>query len=154
MALRRVFQTFLVAFGIIAIGISLAHLAVGPEAIPGGSAVNPTSDGEDRFYAGFFGCYGVALLWCARGVERKQVYVNVLAGVLLVGGIGRLIALIIVGPPTPFFVAMLVLEMVLPLLMVLAAKRIATQSLFPQVGDRVADPLRGRAERGDVRAGP
>ena len=125
MAMRRLFQGFLVLFGVIAIGISLAHLAVGPEAIIGGSAVNPTSDGEDRFYAGLFGCYGVALLWCARGVERKQVYVNVLAAVLLVGGIGRLVALIVVGPPDPFFVAMLVLELVLPPLMVLAARRVA-----------------------------
>jgi Domain of unknown function (DUF4345) len=125
MTIGRLFQGFLVLFGVIAIGISLAHLAVGPEAIIGGSAVNPTSDGEDRFYAGLFGCYGVALLWCARGVERKQVYVNVLAAVLLVGGIGRLVALIVVGPPDPFFVAMLVLELVLPPLMVLAAKRVA-----------------------------
>jgi Domain of unknown function (DUF4345) len=125
MAPRRLFQGFLVVFGVVAIGISLAHLALGPEAIIGGSTVNPTSDGEDRFYAGLFGCYGVALLWCARGVERKQVYVNVLAAALLVGGIGRLIALILVGPPDPFFVAMLVLELVLPPLMALAAKRVA-----------------------------
>jgi hypothetical protein len=125
MTIGRLFQGFLVLFGVIAIGISLAHLAVGPEAIIGGSPVNPTSDGEDRFYAGLFGCYGVALLWCARGVERKQVYVNVLAAVLLVGGIGRLVALIVVGPPDPFFVAMLVFELVLPPLMVLAAKRVA-----------------------------
>ena len=90
--MRRLFQGFLVMFGVIAIGISLAHLAVGPEAIIGGSTVNPTSDGEDRFYA---------------------------------GGIGRLVALIAVGPPTPFFVAMLVLELVLPPLMVLAARRVA-----------------------------
>jgi hypothetical protein len=125
MAMRRLFQGFLVMFGVIAIGISLGHLAVGSEAIIGGSPVNPTSDGEDRFYAGLFGCYGVALLWCARGVERKQVYVTVLAAVLLAGGIGRLVALIAVGAPDPFFVAMLVLELVLPPLMVLAARRVA-----------------------------
>ncbi len=101
--MRRLFQGFLVMFGVIAIGISLAHLAVGSEAIIGGSPVNPTSDGEDRFYAGLFGCYGVALLWCARGVERKQVYVNVLAAVLLAGGIGRLVALIARGPAGPVF---------------------------------------------------
>src|SRR6202162_6582541 len=105
MAMRRLFQGFLVMFGVIAIGISLAHLAVGPEAIIGGSTVNPTSNGEDRFYAGLFGCYGVALLRCARDVERKQVYVNVLAAVLLVGGIGRLVALVGVGAPPRVSVA-------------------------------------------------
>ena len=154
MVLRRLFQAFLVLFGVIAIGISVAHLAIGPEAIVGGSAVNPTSDGEDRFYAGLFGCYGMALLWCVRGVERKRVYVNVLAGALLVGGIGRLIALIVVGPPDPFFVAMLVLELVLPPVMVLAAHRVTAYSVFAQVGDRVADPVRGRPQRGDLWTGP
>ena len=47
--MRRAFQAFLVLFGIIVIGISLAHFAVGPDAIVGGTDVNPTSDGEDRF---------------------------------------------------------------------------------------------------------
>ena len=47
--MRRAFQAFLVLFGIIVIGISLAHFAVGPDAIVDGTDVNPTSDGEDRF---------------------------------------------------------------------------------------------------------
>lgn len=127
MSLRRWFQGFLVLFGVIVIAISLAHLAVGPGAIIGGSDVNATSDGEDRFYAGVFLCYGVALLWCARRVERKQTYVNVLAAAFFVGGIGRLIALLVVGVPHPFYVAMLGLELVLPVLMVLAAKWVAAQ---------------------------
>ena len=50
--MQKILQAFLVALGVIAITISLAHLAVGPEAIIGGSDVNPTSDGEDRFFAG------------------------------------------------------------------------------------------------------
>ena len=71
--MRRAFQAFLVLFGIIVIGISLAHFAIGPDAIVGGTDVNPTSDGEDRFYAGLFLCYGVALLWCARDAQDKRV---------------------------------------------------------------------------------
>jgi hypothetical protein len=123
--MRRLLQGFLVLFGVIVIGISLAHFAIGPDAIIGGSRANPTSDGEDRFYAGLFLCYGLALLWCARGVERKAGYVSALAAAFFVGGIGRLIALIATGPPHAFYVAMLVLELVLPVLMVLGARRVA-----------------------------
>ena len=112
--MRRAFQAFLVLFGIIVIGISLAHFAIGPDAIIGGTDVNPTSDGEDRFYAGLFLCYGVALLWCARDVQDKRVYVNLLAAVLFVGGIGRLLAVVLVGMPHPFYLAMLAVELVLP----------------------------------------
>jgi Domain of unknown function (DUF4345) len=122
--MRRMVQAFLVLFGVIVIAISLAHFAVGPDAIIGGSHVNPTSDGEDRFYAGLFLCFGVALLWCARDVERKAIYVTALAAALFAGGIGRLIALVAVGPPNAFYVAMLVLELVLPLLMVYAARAV------------------------------
>jgi hypothetical protein len=123
--MRQAFQGFLALFGVIVIGISLAHLAIGPEAIIGGADVNPTSDGEDRFFAGLLLCYGVALLWCARDVQDKRRYINVLAAAFFVGGIGRLLAVIVVGAPHPFYVAMLVLELALPPLMVLAANRVA-----------------------------
>lgn len=123
--MRQAFAVVLALFGVIIIGISLAHFAIGPEAIIGGTAVNPTMAGEDRFFAGVFLCLGVALLWCARDVQRKRVYINVLAAAVFVGGIGRLVGLILVGTPHPFYIAMLALELVLPPLMVLAAARVA-----------------------------
>jgi hypothetical protein len=126
--MRRAFQAFLALFGVIVIAISLAHLAIGPNAIIGGSAVNPTSDGEDRFYAGIFLCYGVALLWCARDVARKRLFVIFLAAVTFVGGIGRLLSVILVGPPHPFYLAMLAIELGLPPLVVLMAKRVTDPS--------------------------
>jgi Domain of unknown function (DUF4345) len=43
-------------------------------------------------------------------------------------GIGRLLAVVIDGAPHPFYVAMLVLELVLPPLMVVMAKRVAQQA--------------------------
>jgi hypothetical protein len=112
-------------FGVIVIGISLAHFAIGPQAIVGGAAVNPTMAGEDRFFAGMFLCSGVALLWCARDVQHKRVYINLLAAAFFVGGLGRLLAVLLEGVPHPFYVAMLALELVLPPLMVLVAKRVA-----------------------------
>ena len=127
--MRRAFQGFLALFGVIVIGISLAHLTIGPEAIIGGSDANSTSDGEDRFFAGLLLCYGVALLWCARDVQRKRVYINVLAAAFFVGGIGRLLAIILAGVPHPFYVAMLVLELALPSLMVLVARRVTDPSI-------------------------
>jgi hypothetical protein len=71
--MRRLLQGFLVLFGVIVVGISLAHFAIGPNAIIGGGRVNPTSDGEDRFYAGLFLCYGLGLLWCARGGAKGRL---------------------------------------------------------------------------------
>jgi hypothetical protein len=123
--MRQAFQTLLALFGVIVIGISLAHFAIGPKAIIGGVAVNATMAGEDRFFAGLLLSYGIALLWCARDVQHKRVYVNLLAAVFFVGGIGRLLAVVVDGAPHPFYVAMLVAELALPPLMVVAAKRVA-----------------------------
>jgi hypothetical protein len=123
--MRQAFQTLLALFGVIVIGISLAHLAIGPKAIIGGVAVNATMAGEDRFFAGLLLCYGIALLWCARDVQHKRVYLNLLAAVFFVGGIGRFVAVVVDGEPHPFYVAMLVVELALPPLMVVAAKRVA-----------------------------
>jgi hypothetical protein len=130
--MRRVFQMFLVLFGIIVIGISLAHLAVGPEAIIGGADVNPTSDGKDRFYAGLFLCYGVAL-FVVRTRRATQACVRHPAGRRIIPRRDRAVpsfawaqlAVILVGAPHPFYVAMRALELALPPLMVLAAKRVA-----------------------------
>ncbi len=123
--MRRVFQAFLALFGVIVIGISLAHFAIGPQAIIGGVAVNPTMAGEDRFFAGLLLSWGIALLWCARDVEHKRVYITLLAAAFFVGAIGRLLAILLDGPPHPFYVAMLVLELALPPLMVVVARRVA-----------------------------
>lgn len=71
---------------------------------------------------------GIALLWCARDVQHKRVYVNALAAAFLVGGIGRLLAILVDGQPNRFSLAMLVLELALPPLMVLAARRVASPS--------------------------
>lgn len=123
--MRQTFQAFLTLFGAIVIAISVAHFAIGPQAIIGGTAVNPTMAGEDRFFAGLLLCSGLALVWCARDVQRKRVYINLLAVVFFVGGLGRLLAVLIDGMPHPFYIAMLALELGLPPAMVVVARRVA-----------------------------
>ena len=87
-------------FGIIVIGIGLAHLAIGPDAtIWRHRAVNATSDGEDRFYRG--GCSsatGSRMLWCASGRPAASAGIDILAAAIFVGGIGRLLSLISSAP--------------------------------------------------------
>jgi hypothetical protein len=123
--MRQTFQAVLALFGAIVIAISVAHFAIGPQAIIGGTAVNPTMAGEDRFFAGLLLCSGLALAWCARDVQRKRVYINLLAAVFFVGGLGRLLAVLIDGMPHPFYIAMLALELGLPPVMVVVARRVA-----------------------------
>jgi hypothetical protein len=73
-----------------------------------------------RAFQALLALFGVIVI-----VEHKRVYITLLAGVFFVGGIGRLLAVLIDGAPHPFYVAMLVLELALPPLMVVVATRVA-----------------------------
>ena len=126
--MRRAFQAFLGAFGLVVIGISVAHLTIGPEAVIGGAAVNPTSVRRGQVLR------GVVPVLRRRAVVVRATYNTarlLLAAALFVGGIGRLLAVVLVGVPHPFYVAMLVLELVVPPLMVLAARRVAEAPVDP-----------------------
>jgi hypothetical protein len=123
--MKKTLQIFLGLFGITAILIASLHVALGPSAIPGSIPVNPTMDSEDRFYATLFAAYGVALLWCIKDIENKSKIVYFLALTFFVGGLARLVSIAAVGLPNAFFVAMMALELLIPLFMVFAQLRIS-----------------------------
>ena len=125
MNIRKTYQLFLGLFGIAAILIALLHVVLGPSAIPGSVSVNATMDSEDRFYATLFAAYGVALLWCIKDIERKSIVVYFLTATFFAGGLARLVSVAAVGLPNTFFIAMTVLELLIPLFMVFIQSRIA-----------------------------
>ena len=123
--MRKTLQVFLASFGVTAIFISLLHIVLGPACIPGSVPVNATMDSEDRFYATLFMAYGAALLWCVKGIERKNLYVKLLALVFFIGGLARIVSMVVVGLPNTFFIAMTFLELVLPFVMVFLNARVS-----------------------------
>ena len=122
---RRALQAFLVLFGVTDIAIALLHIGLGPAAIPGSVPVNATMDSEDRFYATLFAAYGAAILWCVKDIERKSTVVYFLLATFFVGGLARLVSMASVGAPNRFFIAMTVLELVIPPLAGAAQYRIS-----------------------------
>ena len=123
--MKKSFQVFLGLFGITVIFIASLHIVLGPSAIPGSVPVNATMDSEDRFYATLFAAYGVALLWCIKDIERKSMVVYFLALTFFVGGLTRLVSIAAVGLPNTFFIAMTVLELLIPFFMAFMQLRIS-----------------------------
>jgi hypothetical protein len=116
---------FLVAIvGVAVVGIALAHLILGGAAVIGGSPLNATAEGEHRFFAGLFLCYGIAFLWCVPDIGTKRRPLNVLAATFLVGGVARLASIAVSGPPNAFYSAMLVVELALPFVLFFLASRL------------------------------
>lgn len=130
--MKRSLQAFLGLFGTAAVLIASLHIVLGPSAIPGSVPVNATMDSEDRFYATLFAAYGVALLWCIRDIERKSMVVYFLAFTFFIGGVARLVSMAAVGPPNTFFIAMTVLELLIPLFMAFMQSRISKASAEPE----------------------
>ena len=123
--MRRTLQALLVFSGVACLGIALAHLFFGAGSYIGGGPVSATIDSDLRFFNVLFAVYGLCLAWCAKDVERKFVQINVLGGIFAAGGtIARGLSWLIVGPPNPFYQAMLAVEVVVPIALLLLSLRV------------------------------
>ena len=119
--------------GVTAVAIALSILTRGAEATaalgeqafdlmirarPSSSGHWPaTMDSELRFYAALWGAYGVAALGCARSSGAVVEWTPWVAAVFFVGGVGRVVSLLAVGPPHPFFSFLMWIELLLPVLL-------------------------------------
>ncbi|WOC10983.1 DUF4345 domain-containing protein [Gordonia sp. MP11Mi] len=112
--MARVFRAWLVVFGVVVIGIAVAHFLFGQATYIGGGDVNATMDSDLRFFNVLFAAYGATFLWASRDVIGRARQINLLGLLFFVGAFGRLLAWIASGTPTPFYVAMFVVELVVP----------------------------------------
>jgi hypothetical protein len=78
----------------------------------------PTVESELRFYAPFWIVYGGLLIAAARDLRRRVQWVLPLSAVFFAGGVGRALAYVQSGPPHPAFVALMAIELALPLVFV------------------------------------
>lgn len=138
---RSVLQALLLPLGAAAVLIGGAILLAGPTWTAGVTEslfnlafrahdvtppFTPTSDSELRFYAPFWITYGGLVIWTSLDLRHRLGWVPPLAALFLAGGAGRLISYVEAGPPHGAFVALMAVELVLPLVMLglwLAARR-------------------------------
>ena len=63
-----------------------------------------------RFYSGVWIGLGLALWWLIPRIEKQTVLFRVLWGMIFIGGIGRLLSMIMLGWPPVAFVAFTAIE--------------------------------------------
>jgi hypothetical protein len=97
------------------------HALVGIGTLPWLGALPPPSgpwiatlDSQDRFYGGAFMGYGAILLAYLREPGRFRPMFQIVAGVVLLGGLARLIAVALHGWPPPLVVSLLAIELIAP----------------------------------------
>lgn len=100
--------------GLVCVAIGLFHFLLGTASVPGEGHAGATVDSRERFYGAIFIGYGLAWVWAARRRPVPSIAVRWLAGIFLLGGIGRVLSLAVHGRPQVFQVALTVIELVLP----------------------------------------
>jgi hypothetical protein len=142
--MTQAIRTILLLLGLAALVICLSIMAMGPTATahfsemtfdlatgssnPPSGPWPPTMDSELRFYAPFFGTYGLMLIHMARSWPRFEFFVPVVMGLFFIGGIGRLVSYFAVGAPHPFFTLLMAIELALPILTIELWRRIRAEA--------------------------
>ncbi|AUN41128.1 Uncharacterised protein (plasmid) [Tsukamurella tyrosinosolvens] len=136
--MQRIFRAWLVVFGVVVIGIALAHFLFGQVTYIGGGEVNATMDSDLRVFNVLFAAYGAAFVWASRDVLGRAREINLLGLLFFVGAIGRVLAWITSGAPTPFYIAMLVVEFVVPVVHVAVLRALADGAPSDRTGATAA----------------
>ncbi|WP_407916477.1 DUF4345 domain-containing protein [Kitasatospora sp. NE20-6] len=110
----KVLRGLALAMGWACVAIGLFHVLLGNAAIPGAGSPGPTVDSLGRFFGAIFAGYGAAWILVARRSPVPATAVRWLAGVFLLGAVGRLLSLAVHGWPHWFQVVLTVVELALP----------------------------------------
>jgi hypothetical protein len=113
--MRELVRGWLTIFGLGCLAIALAHLLIGSASIIGGGPVNATIDSDMRFYAVLFAAFGGGFVWAAKDLDHRASVANLLGLVFFLGGLARLLAWVQTGIPNWFYLVMIPVELVIPI---------------------------------------
>lgn len=100
-----------------------AGMLAGPAMVEAGSAVS--ADSHFRYLSGLLLGIGIAFVTTIPGIERHTSRFRVLTGIVVAGGIGRLVSLLVRGTPDAPMLAALAMELVVTPILALWQTRVA-----------------------------
>ncbi len=125
---RRGLQALVMVLATVAVVAGAVTVLTGGAFVLEAGGVSPSVDSELRFYAAWYVGLGVLLFWTVPRIERAGITIRTVCAVLLLAATGRVISLSVVGPPHPLYVALMVLELVVPIVLVPWQTAIARQA--------------------------
>lgn len=114
--MARVLRSLAWIMGVACVAIGVYHFIGGIDSVPGEDATGSTVDSRERFYAAIFLGYGLAWVWAARQSPVPTSAVRWLTGIFLLGGVGRLLSMLVYGQPHWFQLVLMVVELAVPAL--------------------------------------
>lgn len=114
---KRLLQIAVAALALVPVGIGALGVLAGPGFLRGGDMPPADMDSHFRYLSGIFLALGLMFYACIPAIERKTSLFRMAAALVIVGGCGRLLSLLMVGPPSSGHLIGLGLELVIvPLL--------------------------------------
>jgi hypothetical protein len=104
--------------GLVAVSAGITSMVGGAAIIPGSPEVAASVDSELRFYAAWYAAAGVALLWSAGRVESSGAIIRGVAATFFLAGCSRIVSIVDVGRPHDWFVFLMVVELLIPLVVI------------------------------------
>ncbi len=124
---KRILQVILAIIGLIALITGALGIVAGMTTNFGdfyGVSVSPGIEGNIildsnlRYFSGLWLGVGLILFWMIPSIERQKLVFRLVAGMIFIGGVGRVISMLSFGVPSPLFIAFVVLELLFPLLII------------------------------------
>lgn len=123
---RRLLQTAVALGSLSPLGFGLTGVLFGPAMVlPEAVTVPADLDSHWRFLSGIFICLGLVFASTVPAIERHTARFRIAGAAIVLGGLGRLVSLLLVGPPAWPHLLGLGAELLLVPLLLLWQTRIA-----------------------------
>jgi len=118
------------AMSLVALLSGLNVLIGGAAAIPGASGgVEASVDNELRFFSVFWMAYGCFCFWVARNIQTQHLFIPFIAFFFFIGGVGRLVSTLLIGPPASILIPAMILEFVIPIIIYLIYRKLYNKDI-------------------------
>lgn len=124
---KTLLQAVVALLALIPLSTGAAGVAFGPVFVLDGVPAPRDLDSHFRFLSGIFLVVGLMFYASIPSIERKAVLFRVAASLVFVGGVARLISLLVVGAPSLAHIAGLAMELVVVPALVLWQAKLAKE---------------------------
>jgi hypothetical protein len=126
---RHALQVVVALGCLVPIGAGAAGVMLGPRIVDSGVVGSADLDSHFRYLSGLLLAIGCGFVSTIPNIERKGDRFRLLTGVVVLGGVGRLVSLLAIGIASPAMVAALVMELLVTPLLALWQRRVAGQGV-------------------------
>ena len=129
--MKRSLQVVLAFLSLLPLVVGTLGFVYGAALLAPAAAVTPKLDSQYRFVAAWDVGMALIVWWIIPQIERQTTLFRLICMLVCVGGVGRVIALLVVGSPGTAFLAVTVLELLIPLLIpwqAQVAKHVASEA--------------------------